>query len=107
VALHFVIVDEVLRLLRARSSRSAQIDRPALSPVEPFGGAPRHRGMPLVIPALHRTLRPHLQCMLARGYDGEVRSLPHPGLRPTDWLVLAVGVSFLLIPAGNWPADLG
>jgi cobalt/nickel transport system permease protein len=27
--------------------------------------------------------------MLSRGYDGEVRSLDHPALRPLDWVVLA------------------
>ena len=33
--------------------------------------------------------------MLARGYDGEIRSIPAPALRPSDWLTLAGGAVLL------------
>jgi cobalt/nickel transport system permease protein len=35
--------------------------------------------------------------MLARGYDGEVRTTHLPGLRQADWLILASGLGILLL----------
>jgi cobalt/nickel transport system permease protein len=33
--------------------------------------------------------------MLARGYDGETRSLPHPGITAAGWMVLGAGLALL------------
>ena len=93
----FVIVDEVLRLLRARSARSAV--QPGLRP----GGTLLWRarvtgGMAgtLFLRAIERSDRIY-NAMLSRGYDGEVRSLPHPPVRPLDWAALCAGLLILVL----------
>jgi cobalt/nickel transport system permease protein len=87
----FVIVDEVLRLIRARASRSGDTGQPGRR----LGGSVFWRaritgGMAgsLLLRSLERSDRIY-NAMLARGYDGEVRSLPHPGLHTRDWSILA------------------
>ncbi len=95
----FVIVDEVLRMLRARTSRSGESGTAGYRP----GGSLLWRsqvtgGMAgsLFLRSLERSDRIY-NAMLARGYDGEVRSLPQPALRPLDGFVLA---AFLLVFVG-------
>jgi cobalt/nickel transport system permease protein len=91
----FVLVDEALRLLRARASRSGE---PSLSGVR-RGGSLAWRahvagGMAgsLFLRAFERSDRIYM-AMLSRGYDGEVRALPLPPLEPWHWLVLAGGLA--------------
>jgi cobalt/nickel transport system permease protein len=90
----FVLVDEALRLLRARTARSGESGLPG---VRSGGGLVwRSRvagGMAgsLFLRAIERSDRIY-SAMLARGYDGEVRSLPLPGLQPWHWAVLAGGL---------------
>jgi len=86
----FVFADEALRLIRARLSRSGEIDQPGLK----TGGSVAWRariagGMAgsLFLRAFERSDRIYM-AMVARGYDGEVRSAPLPRLRSADWLVL-------------------
>lgn len=86
----FVLVDEALRLLRARAARSGQSSNPQLKP----GGSVTWRarvagGMAgsLFLRAFERSDRIYM-AMLSRGYDGEVRSLPLPRLHAAQWLVL-------------------
>ena len=102
----FVMVDEALRLMRARESRSSESDTPNLHP----GGKLTWRaqvtgGMAgsLFLRSIERSDRIYM-AMLARGYDGEVRSLPHPGIRPGEWAVLIIGLALmaLLLLAGFW-----
>ncbi len=76
----FVLADEALRLLRARQARSGQTDRPGLKP----GGSLSWRGRvaggmagSLFLRAFERSDRIYM-AMVARGYDGEVRSSPLP-----------------------------
>jgi len=38
--------------------------------------------------------------MLARGYDGEVRSIPAPPLNALNWLILGGGLTLLFILLG-------
>ncbi len=92
----FVLADEVQRLLRAREARSAAPDGRG-------GGSLAWRarvtgGMAgsLFIRSTERSERIYA-AMLARGYDGEVRTLSIPTLRPTDWLV---GLSAALLLLG-------
>ncbi len=96
----FVLVDEALRLLRARSARSgltaAQTNRSGRS-----GGSLGWRarvagGMAgsLFLRAFERSDRIYV-AMLARGYDGEIRSFELPALRPGEILVMT-GVLALL-----------
>jgi len=90
----FVLVDEALRLLRARAARSGESGLPGVR----SGGSLSWRarvagGMAgsLFLRAIERSDRIY-NAMLSRGYDGEVRSLPSPGLQPWHWGVLAGGL---------------
>ncbi len=90
----FVLADEAQRLLRARQARSAAPDGRG-------GGSLAWRarvagGMAgsLFIRSYERSERIYA-AMLARGYDGEVRTMDPPALRPVDWAVGAVGLMVL------------
>lgn len=101
----FVLVDEALRLLRARESRSAHPPEPAGRRV---GGSLVWRarvagGMVgnLFLRAFDRADRIYA-AMLSRGYDGEPRTLPMPPLRAREWGVLLIGLGVLaLLAAGG------
>jgi cobalt/nickel transport system permease protein len=82
----FVIGDEVLRLLRARAARSSAPDGRGGGSV--FWRARVTGGMAgsLFLRSIERSERIY-DAMLARGYDGEVRSLRPPVLRLNDVLV--------------------
>lgn len=93
----FVLADESMRLIRARASRSG------LS--APGGGKPggsvlwRARvtgGMAgsLFLRAFERSDRIYM-AMTSRGYDGEVRMLSLPALKPAHWVILAVSLLLL------------
>ena len=93
----FVLVDEVLRLLRARAARSGISDDLKLK----TGGTLTWRarvagGMAgsLFLRALERSDRIYM-AMVSRGYDGEVRAMPLPGLKPVHWIVLTCGIGIL------------
>lgn len=93
----FVMTEETSRLLRARSARSAAF------PGRRSGGSLPWRarvagGMAgsLFLRSLERSERVYA-AMLARGYDGEIRSLPVPHLTTRDWLILGFGLVFLLL----------
>lgn len=97
----FVLVDEALRLLRARSARSGLADTRTGRPPRRSGGSLGWRarvagGMAgsLFLRAFERSDRIYV-AMLARGYDGEIRSFELPALRPVEILVMA-GVLTLL-----------
>ena len=94
----FVLVDEVLRLQRARAARSGELGQPGSKP----GGSIAWRarvtgGMAgnLFLRGLERSDRIYL-AMVSRGYDGEVRSFAPPPLRTADWLALWLGVGLLI-----------
>ena len=93
----FVLADEVLRLIRARAARSGEVDAASAR----SGGSVIWRarvtgGMAgnLLLRAFERSDRIYT-AMLSRGYDGEVRSLPLPPLKPQSWLVLLGGLGML------------
>lgn len=96
----FVLVDEAVRLMRARSARSGIARRPADAPGRRPGGSLAWRakvagGMAgnLFLRAVDRSDRIYV-AMLSRGYDGEVRSFATqpvpPGARVTLWIGLAL-----------------
>ena len=99
----FVLADEVQRLLRAREARSAEPAR--ISEPNGYGRAGRSAiwrarvtgsmAGTLFIRSYERSERIH-SAMLARGYDGEVRALTPPAMRPVDWVIGAL-VSVLLL----------
>jgi len=95
----FVLVDEALRLLRARMARSGQSGEAGRK----TGGSLAWRahmagGMAgnLFLRAFERSDRIYV-AMLSRGYDGEVRTLPLPAFSGLNWLTLATGLFFLAI----------
>jgi cobalt/nickel transport system permease protein len=95
----FVLVDEVLRLLRARTARSGHPGDPALK----TGGSLAWRarvagGMAgsLFLRAFERSDRIYM-AMVSRGYDGEVRAMPMPELRPFHWAILLTGLVLLAL----------
>jgi len=93
----FVLVDEASRLLRARLARSGQSDTPRAK----TGGSLAWRarvtgGMAgsLFLRAVARSDRIYM-AMVSRGYDGEARSLPLPGIQPGQWIILSASVAVL------------
>ncbi len=98
----FVLVDEASRLMRARLARSGQSDKPGVH----TGGSLAWRasvsgGMAgsLFLRAFERSDRIYM-AMLSRGYDGEARTLSMPVIRPAQWLILAAGVSMMMLMLG-------
>jgi cobalt/nickel transport system permease protein len=92
----FVMVDEAIRLLRARASRSGALDgsKPGGSIVwraKVTGGMAGN----LFIRSLDRGDRIYA-AMAARGYDGEIRSFPLPPLTSTSWITLLGGLALLI-----------
>jgi cobalt/nickel transport system permease protein len=94
----FVIVDEALRLIQAREARSSESGLPGYKP----GGKITWRGRvtggmagSLFLRSLERADRIYM-AMLARGYDGEIRSLPRPSIKPVEWAVLILGILLLV-----------
>jgi cobalt/nickel transport system permease protein len=98
----FVLVDEALRLTRARAARSGV----GVAPVQGRsrareGGSLAWRarvtgGMAgnLFLRAFERSDRIYF-AMLSRGYDGEVRLMPLSALAGSGWMILAAGLSLL------------
>jgi cobalt/nickel transport system permease protein len=100
----FVLADEALRLLRARAARSSQSERLGLKPGGTLAWRARVTGGMagnLFLRAFERSDRIYM-AMLSRGYDGEARSMPLPGLKLPHWLVIGSSLvlfAFLLASA--------
>ena len=97
----FVMADETLRMLRARSARSSTS---ADAPLKPGGKltwrAPVTGGVAgsLFLRSIERSDRIYA-AMLSRGYDGETRALPLPPIPASAWVVFAASMltfAFLL-----------
>lgn len=95
----FVLVDEVLRLVRARQARSGAASLPSMR----TGGSIIWRarttgGMAgtLFVRAFERSDRIY-NAMLARGYDGEVRTTPMRPLTSGEHLTLITAVIFFAL----------
>ena len=93
----FVMVDEAIRLMRARSARSGAIEG------SKSGGSLVWRaqvtgGMVgnLFIRSIERGERIY-DAMAARGYDGEVRAFPLLPLTSANWITLLCGLSLLAV----------
>jgi cobalt/nickel transport system permease protein len=93
----FVLVDEALRLMRARAARSGQSGEAGRR----SGGSVAWRarvtgGMAgnLFLRAFERSDRIYM-AMLSRGYDGEVRALPLASMDSTAWGILMAGLALL------------
>lgn len=102
----FVLGDEALRLIRARASRSGRLQGAGVKNSGSLIWRARVTGGMagnLFLRALERSDRIYM-AMLSRGYDGDVRSMPLPELRASQWLVLALGLVILasLIALALW-----
>lgn len=93
----FVLFEEVQRLMRARAARSAAKDGMA------SGGSLVWRGQvagrmagSLMLRSFERSERIY-NAMLARGYRGQLLSIEHSHIGPTDLIVAAVTIIFLLL----------
>lgn len=99
----FVVADEALRITRARNSRSPRL--PGANPPGVFWQG-RTAGMmvgSLFLRSLERSERVYA-AMLARGYDGEQRSLESSSMKSSDWAALLVAILTLsgIFTLGTW-----
>jgi len=95
----FVLVDEAMRLMRARAARSSTSDQTATRPGRDIAWRARVTGGMagnLFLRAFGGSDRIYM-AMLARGYDGEIRSTPLYPLTAQERLVLTVGFLILLL----------
>lgn len=99
----FVFADEALRLIRARAARSSKLDgykegRSVIWRANISGGMAGN----LFLRGFERADRVYM-AMLARGYDGEVRTMPLPSWKKINTLILVVGllVYSLILLIGN------
>lgn len=92
----FVMVDEALRLMRARLARSGENEGRRRVGGSLFWRASVTGGMAgsLFLRSLERSDRIY-NAMLSRGYDGETRTLPGPGIAPGAWAALGGGLAVL------------
>lgn len=99
----FVLVDEVMRLMRAREARSGHPTEPGGQGNRRVGGSLTWRakvtgGMAgnLMLRSFDRSERIYA-AMASRGYDGEVRGLPRPPIPTLARAILVGGVLFLML----------
>jgi cobalt/nickel transport system permease protein len=92
----FVIGDEALRMMRARAARSGARGRKGGRSVLWRARVAGAMVGSLFLRSIERSERIH-DAMVARGYDGEVRSLRPPVLRTRD---LVSGLAFLVVLVG-------
>jgi cobalt/nickel transport system permease protein len=95
----FVMVDEALRLMRARASRSGHSSQPGLKPGGRLVWRARVAGGmagSLFLRAIERSDRIYM-AMVARGYNGEIRAFALPRLRTPDWLILCTTLTLLFL----------
>lgn len=94
----FVFADEALRLMRARASRSSQLD--GYHSGRSLGWRANITGGmagSLFLRGFERADRVYL-AMLSRGYDGEVRSLPLPSWKKSNTVLVVLGlIMYILI----------
>ena len=98
----FVLADEARRMLQAREARSAAPDGRGGGTVAWRARVTGSMAGILFLRSYERSERIYM-AMLARGYDGTVRTLSPPSLRPTDWIVGALvgGVLGLILLWGR------
>lgn len=93
----FVLADEALRLVRARVARSGESGLPGIKSGGRLAWRARVAGGmagSLFLRAFERSDRIYM-AMVARGYDGEVRAFPLPGLTGGQWTMLTAWIGLL------------
>lgn len=95
----FVMVDTASRLLHARSARSGVAAEPGIHSGGSFSWRARVTGGmagSLLLRAVERSERIYA-AMLARGYDGEARSLPLEPFKFSNWVILVAGLLLFVL----------
>jgi cobalt/nickel transport system permease protein len=96
----FVLVDETMRLMRARQSRSGESARPGKSNKGSVGWRARVTGGMagnLFLRAFERSDRIYM-AMVSRGFDGEIRALPlSPVSLPARVLLMGGSLTLLVL----------
>ena len=96
----FVMADEAQRLMRAREARSgSQGDRKSGGTIAWRARVTGGMAGNLFLRSFSRADRIY-NAMQARGYDGEVRTLPLAPLGPGQWAVLISGAALLVLLLG-------
>lgn len=104
----FVLIDEALRLMRARAARSGSGGDQSITPKSGRKSQPVRQGGSvlwrarvtggmagnLFLRSFDRSDRIYA-AMLSRGYDGDVRLLPLPPLHGATWMALLGGLALL------------
>ncbi|MCX7680602.1 MAG: cobalt ECF transporter T component CbiQ [Anaerolineae bacterium] len=91
----FVIGDEALRLIRGRAARSGDLNGKGGGTLLWRARVTGNMAGSLFLRSIERSERVYA-AMLARGYDGQIRTLNHPTVRPSE-LVLMLAGSLLLV----------
>jgi len=93
----FVLTDEVMRLLRARESRSATVaGRKSGRSVVWRARVAGHMAGQLFLRSYERSDRIY-NAMLSRGYTGQLRTLHPHVMKPGDWLFAALSALVILL----------
>ncbi|MGD2058539.1 MAG: cobalt ECF transporter T component CbiQ [Anaerolineales bacterium] len=90
----FVLADEAVRMVRARTSRSPKIEGVRPPGVIWQGGMAGMMVGSLFLRSLERSERVYA-AMLARGYDGEMRTFDSSNISSRDWVALGMSVLIL------------
>ena len=90
----FILADEARRLMQAREARSADPDGRGGGSIAWRGRVTGSMAGNLFLRGMERGERVYA-AMAARGYDGEVRSLPLPPLGVGSFLILAIGLALM------------
>jgi cobalt/nickel transport system permease protein len=91
----FVLLDEAIRLMRARSARSASLPgRRSGSTVLWRGRVTGRMAGSLMLRSLERSERIY-QAMIARGYRGQMKRLLTPKMKRGDYLTIAASAALL------------
>ncbi|MGD8821747.1 MAG: cobalt ECF transporter T component CbiQ [Anaerolineales bacterium] len=85
----FVMADEALRMLRARSARAPHVPGGSRPSVVWQGRVAGAMVGSLFLRALDRSERIYA-AMVSRGYDGHMRTMQHFQMRASDWAILLV-----------------
>lgn len=92
----FVLADEAMRLMRARDARSGSSTGKSGGSVLWRAQVTGHMAGSLFLRGYERSERIY-DAMLARGYDGEIRTLPLPPMTRASWATLLLGLGGLAL----------
>ncbi|MCK5645855.1 MAG: cobalt ECF transporter T component CbiQ [Anaerolineales bacterium] len=95
----FVLADEVLRMLRARSARSPRLPHKPKPPVLWEGRVAGSMVGSLFIRSIERSERVY-SAMLSRGFDGRVLVKRKFKMKQTDWIIMVAVIAFVFMSQG-------